>query len=416
MKVSVIGTGYVGLVTAVCLAQVGRKVMCQDIDKSKIRSLRKGVSPIYEAGLNEMLESLMENKSIDFTHSPKKTVEFADVIFICVGTPSNEDGSVNMDYVKSVCDAIAEHQNGPKVVVMKSTVPVGSHAKIREWLPRGCYLVSNPEFLREGVAIQDFLEPDRIVIGLERDAEVEETMKSVYDGINGPIFFTDNASAEMTKYVSNAMLATRIAFINEIAELCDKTGANVLHVKEMVGEDTRIGPKFLEPGPGYGGSCFPKDTRGLLDTFEAHEVDGTIVDAVIKSNEAHKGYVIRKLEANGFDFKNKKVAVLGLAFKPNTDDTRESPTHKILRMLKKRGAITVVHDPVAKPANERLEDVVLGVDVILVVTEWDCYKGLDAWTLRKLVGKNQAIIVDARNIWRRKDIEDAGFTYFGMGR
>ncbi len=414
MRISVIGTGYVGLVTGACLASVGRDVLCCDIDEEKIKKLRQCISPIYEDGLEHLMWPSIEEGLLQFNTSIKEAVTFSDIIFVCVGTPSREDGSVNLDYVKSVCDSINEHANTKKIVVMKSTVPVGTHKVLAEWLP-GHAIVSNPEFLREGVAVNDFLKPDRIVIGLKRNIEVETIMQSVYEGIKGAIYFTDNASAEMTKYASNAMLAMRIAFINEIAQLCDETGANVLHVKEMVGADTRIGPKFLEPGPGYGGSCFPKDTRGLLQTFRDYRPEGRLVAATITANEYHKEYIVNKLQGKGVDFNMKKVAVLGLAFKPETDDTRDSPTHTIVPLLEKAGAVVAVHDPIAKPANENLGDVLFNADVVIVVTEWDCYKGLDAFTLRKLTGKN-SVIGDARNIWNPEEMKEAGFTYYGMGR
>ena len=417
-NIAVLGVGYVGLVTGACLAlNKTNRVTCIDIDSEKIENLKKFKMPIYEKDLEGIVKECVKEDRLFFDWDIPDSLEENHVIFIAVGTPSNEDGSVNLDYVKSACNMIRDYTKTSKIVVMKSTVPVGTHNKMVEWLGPHHDIVSNPEFLREGVAVDDFMNGDRIVIGCQNNRNIiYEVMNGIYSHISSRIMFTDNASAEIIKYTSNTMLAMRLAFINEIAELCDKVGADVLDVKEGVGLDSRIGNKFLNPGPGYGGSCFPKDTLGLLHIFAENGLNSDMIASTIASNNNHKAYTVNKLLNNGVNFEYAKVAILGMAFKPDTDDTRESATHLVKDVILQLKGMPAVHDPVVKEGTvDKLEDVLYCADIIILMTEWDCYKGLTSATLRELTGKN-SVVLDTRNIWDREAMEEAGFTYYGMGR
>ena len=433
INIGVLGTGYVGLVTGACLASTETNIVtCMDIDDSKIELLKEYVIPIHEQDLELLVRQNCEQYRLFFDYDITDCLDTFDVIFIAVGTPTAEDGSVNLDYVRSACNMIKEYCTSRKVIVMKSTVPVTTHEKLEEWLGFEHTIISNPEFLREGTAVHDFTHGDRIVIGTV-DGESNVIMKAVYADHLDKIIWTDNASAEMVKYASNCLLASKLALWNEIAVLCGQTGADIRQVKAGVGSDSRIGPRFLLAGPGYGGSCFPKDTRGLHQMFTEHMRGtkyGELIKAVIDSNDHHKAQTWqtfwRATANNKFtaDRDNMKVTVLGLAFKGGTDDVRESPAHTILQQLDcgiEDWHVTVV-DPVATELPELRKPVELttdivkglkGADVVIVMTEWDQYKNLDIGWVRSLMRGN--IIVDARNMWDRAECERQGFEYHGIG-
>lgn len=412
LRIGVLGIGYVGLVTATCLAELGFEVICYDINKEKINDLIVGEKcPIYEPELMELIRNNANH--LHFTDEPSKCIMWSDIIFICVGTPSTETGTVNMEYIKSSCELISKYaKDAGKIIVMKSTVPIGTHKYVADLIGFNSY-VYNPEFLREGAAVKDFLYPDRVVVGCS-DSNGKKAMQEIYKGFPN-VMFVSIESAEIIKYASNAMLATRIAFMNEIAQLCNKTGANVMEVALGVGSDKRIGPQFLVAGPGYGGSCFPKDTRALAHSMKLFGINDPIVEAVIESNEKHKSYMFNFVRDAIGSYKGKKVAVLGLAFKAGTDDTRDSASLYLIDRLALDGANIFVNDPVAThplvntyPITETLMD----ADIVFVMTEWNEYK--DIPFLRFL--KPGAIIADCRNLFDRKQIESLGLRYFGMGR
>jgi len=435
MKIAMVGSGYVGLVSGACLADFGHDVVCIDKDPGKIERLNAGVMPIYEPGLAELVASNVKAGRLSFTTSLAEGIDGAQAIFIAVGTPSRRgDGHADLSYVYGVAQEIADNLKNPAVVVTKSTVPVGTGDEVERIigaanLPHRVAVVSNPEFLREGAAIGDFKRPDRIVIGAE-DEFGQEIMREVYRPLflnQAPLLFTSRRSSEMIKYAANAFLATKITFINEIADLCEKVGGDVQDVARGIGLDNRIGSKFLHAGPGYGGSCFPKDTLALLKTAEDYDSPLRIVEAVAKVNETRKRAMGRKvLEAiGGADgARGKKVALLGLTFKPNTDDMRDAPSIAIAQTLQDAGVDVVAYDPegmeMAAPLMPGVTmakstyDAVTGADAIALVTEWDAFRALDLDRVKSLA--TGAVLVDLRNVYRPDEVRAKGFAYSSIGR
>lgn len=438
-KISIIGTGYVGLVTGACLSDFGLNVLCMDNNVEKIKKLEQGIIPIYEPGLDVIVERNVANHRLAFTTDMKKAVEESDVIFIAVGTPPAEDGSADLKYVEAVARDIGRYMNGYKVVVDKSTVPVGTGQLVKLWVreelaKRGASydfdVVSNPEFLREGSAVYDFTHPDRVVIGAESQRALER-MKQVYRVLylnETPFIETNIETAEMIKYASNAFLAMKITFINEIANLCEKVGADVQDVAKGMGRDGRIGPKFLHPGPGYGGSCFPKDTLALAKIGREYGAPITLIEQTVKANEAQKRLMVAKIMEGLGSLVGKQLAVLGLAFKPNTDDMREAPALVILNELAKQGARFKVYDPKAMDeAKWRLANLkdritycqneyeaIEGCDALVILTEWNQFRSLDLARVKALL--KEPYFFDLRNIYKRQQMENAGFFYFGVGQ
>lgn len=431
MNIGVIGTGYVGLVTGACFAEFGVNVTCVDIDEKKIADLREGRLPIYEPGLDQLVAKNMQAGRLSFTTDLKSAVEQSLVVFLAVGTPPKEDGSADLKHVEEAARQIARCMNGYKVLVTKSTVPVGTGERLRriinEERPAAKFaIVSNPEFLREGAAIDDFMRPDRVVIG-SRDEEAVAIMRDLYRPlylIETPFVITSLEAAELTKYAANAFLATKISFINEIANLCDRVGCDVHDVAKGIGMDNRIGRKFLHPGPGFGGSCFPKDTRALIQIARDFETESLIVDAVVEVNERQHSRMVEKLDSLLPEMRDKIVAVLGLAFKPGTDDMREAPSVKIVQAVIERGARVRAYDPVASeaarsvlPEIEYAEDeyaAVEGADLLILMTEWNQFRALDLARLRTLM--RQPKVADLRNIYEPQDMRRLGFEYVGVGR
>ena len=428
-----IGSGYVGLVSGACFSDFGHDVVCVDKDAGKIAALEAGRMPIFEPGLDTLVASNVAAGRLTFTTDLKTAVAGADAVFIAVGTPSRRgDGHADLSYVFAATREIAEAIDGPVVVVTKSTVPVGTGDKVEEILAElaGDYpiaVVSNPEFLREGAAIGDFKRPDRIVIGTE-DERAKQVMRDIYRPLylnESPILFTGRRTSELIKYAANAFLATKITFINEIADLCEAVGANVQDVSRGIGLDNRIGSKFLHAGPGYGGSCFPKDTLALLKTAEDYETPVRIVEAVVQVNDTRKRAMGRKvITALGGEAKGKTVAVLGLTFKPNTDDMRDAPSLAIVQSLLDAGATVRAHDPEGMEiARAMMPDIAYcgdayeaaqGADAVVIVTEWDTYRALD---LKRLAGAMSGqVMVDLRNVYPPADAEKAGFAYSSIGR
>ncbi len=432
MRIAVIGTGYVGLVAGTCFAESGNDVVCIDIDKDKVAKLQAGVVPIYEPGLEELLKRNVHDGRLKFTTSYAEAIPGAQVAFIAVGTPPGEDGSADMKYVLSAARSVAQHMNGYLVVVDKSTVPVGTARKVRETIAgltkHPFDVVSNPEFLKEGAAIDDFMKPDRVVIGSQstKAAEVMEELYAPFVRTGNPILQMDIESAELTKYAANAMLATRISFMNEIANLCSKVGANVDMVRKGIGSDDRIGSRFLFSGVGYGGSCFPKDVKAVIHTAEQHGMQFKILQAVESVNESQKKLLFEMVSKH---FKGalagKTFAVWGLAFKPNTDDMREAPAVVVIDLLLAAGAKVVAHDPEAMAEAKRNHlgdrvtyadkpmDALTGADALILVTEWNEFRRPDFDAVKRLL--KQPVIFDGRNIYRRKTLLDLGFTYYGVG-
>jgi len=431
MHIAVIGTGYVGLVTGACFAEFGVDVTCVDIDAEKISRLSSGEMPIYEPGLEQLVTKNVQSGRLRFTTDIKQAVEQALVIFLAVGTPPKEDGSPDLSFVESAARSIAEYMNGYKVIVTKSTVPIGTgeylRTLLREINPRLNFgIVSNPEFLREGAAINDFMRPDRVVIG-SRDQEAIAIMRDLYRPlylIEAPFVVTSLEAAELTKYAANAFLATKISFINEIANLCDSIGCDVHDVAKAIGMDRRIGSKFLHPGPGFGGSCFPKDTQALASVASQFGRDSLIVDAVIEVNRRQRQAMLPKIEKLVGELSGKTIAVLGLAFKPETDDMREAPSIDIISGLMNRGAKIRAYDPVAMiEAAAVLPDVnyaddeysaATGADALVFVTEWNQFRALDMKRIRDLMKSPK--IADLRNIYEPEDMRELGFEYVGIGR
>lgn len=433
MRIAVIGTGYVGLVSGACFSDFGHHVTCVDKDASKIEALERGVMPIFEPGLDRLVERNVRGGRLEFTTELGPAVASAEAVFIAVGTPSRRgDGHADLTYVLEATREIAAALKQPAVVVTKSTVPVGTGDEveriIRETAPQAkAWVVSNPEFLREGAAIDDFKRPDRIVVGTDQP-EAEELMKEVYRPLylnKAPLIFTSRRTAELIKYAANAFLATKITFINEIADLCEAVGADVQDVSRGIGLDNRIGSKFLHAGPGYGGSCFPKDTLALLKTAEDYEMPLRIVESVVAVNDSRKRAMGRKVvQALGGDARGKKVALLGLTFKPNTDDMRDAPSLSIVQALQDAGAEVRGYDPEgieqARPLMPGVDffdspyDAADGADAVVLVTEWDVLRALN---LRQLASSmRQPILVDLRNIYPVEDVEEAGLKWHGIGR
>jgi UDPglucose 6-dehydrogenase len=433
MRIAIIGTGYVGLVSGACFSDFGHEVVCVDKDAGKIGALEKGVMPIFEPGLDRLVARNVDGGRLSFTTDLRGAVDGAEAIFIAVGTPSRRgDGHADLSYVYSAAREIAEALTGPAVIVTKSTVPVGTGDEVerivREAAPeRQTWVVSNPEFLREGAAIEDFKHPDRIVLGTEQEAAAE-VMREVYRPLylnKAPLLFTSRRTAELVKYAANAFLATKITFINEVADLCEAVGADVQDVSRGIGLDRRIGPKFLHAGPGYGGSCFPKDTLALLKTAEDHQAPLRIVEAVVKVNDARKRAMGRKvLRALDGDPRGKTVALLGLTFKPNTDDMRDAPSISIVQALEDAGVAVRGYDPEgmeqARPLMPQVElcdspyAAAEGADAVVIVTEWDVLRALD---LRRLAQTMSApIFVDLRNIYPPDEIIAAGLRWHGVGK
>jgi UDPglucose 6-dehydrogenase len=432
MNICVIGTGYVGLVTGSCFAEFGLNVTCVDNDEQKIALLQKGTSPIFEPGLEEMLKRNLREGRLVFTTEIDKAVEKSLVIFIAVGTPPKKDGSVDMTYIDEVARKIGENLNGYKVIATKSTVPVGTGERIRKVVQQyereniNFDIVSNPEFLREGAAIEDFMRPNRVVIGATSE-QAMAIMKDLYSPlylIEAPFVITNIETAEMIKYASNAFLATKVSFINEIANICEKVGADVNVVAKGMGLDQRIGSKFLHAGPGYGGSCFPKDTLGIAKIAEKHGYRFEIVRSVMKVNEKQKERMVAKVKDALGNLKGKTIAVLGLSFKPNTDDIREAPSLKIISSLQKEGAKIKAYDPkameVAQKVFKKIEygkdpyDVAKGSDALLIITEWNQFRNLDLKRLQKIM--KSPVFLDFRNIYEPAKMREMGFQYFAVGR
>jgi len=434
MKITMIGSGYVGLVSGACFADFGHEVICVDADASKIERLKRGEIPIFEPGLDELVASNVRQNRLSFTTDLGPAVKGADAVFIGVGTPSRRgDGHADLSYVFAAAKTIAEAL-GDKftVVVNKSTVPVGTGDEveriIREVNPKADFaVVSNPEFLREGAAIEDFKRPDRVVIGVE-DPRAKEVMEEVYRPLSlnaPPLVFVGRRTSELTKYAANAFLATKITFINEIADLCEKVGADVQDVARGIGLDKRIGAKFLHAGPGYGGSCFPKDTLALIKTGQDEGSALRIVETVVAVNDARKRAMARKvIMALGGSVRGKKIALLGLAFKPNTDDMRDAPSLAIVASLAGDGAEVHAYDPEsmeqARPLmpevtfHDDAYSAIEGADALAIVTEWDAFRALDLDRVKSLL--KQPIVVDLRNVYRPADIRKRGFTYVSVGR
>ncbi len=432
MHIAVIGTGYVGLVTGACFAEFGVEVTCVDVDKGKIERLNEGIIPIYEPGLDLMVERNSKAGRLHFTTDIKSAVEQALIVFLAVGTPPKEDGSPDMSYYQQAAKDIAEAMNGYKVLVTKSTVPVGTGKWLREFIEKNQTtktnfgVASNPEFLREGAAIDDFMRPDRVVVG-SNEPDAIAIMKDLYRPlylIETPVVITSLEAAELIKYAANAFLATKITFINEIANLCDAIGCDVHDVARGMGMDNRIGRKFLHPGPGYGGSCFPKDTRAFTKVGDKYDVETSVVDAVIKANEFQRQAMIPKIEKLLGEISGKQIGVLGLSFKPETDDMRESPATDIIRELQTRGAKIKAFDPVAmEEAKHLLSDVeyatdeydaIKDADILIIVTEWNQFRALDMARVKQLLKSPK--IADLRNIYEPDDMREMGFEYVGVGR
>jgi UDPglucose 6-dehydrogenase len=432
MKISVIGTGYVGLVVGTCYAESGNKVICVDIDEEKVKMLQKGKSPIFEPGLEELLKSNIHEGRITFTTNIVQAVKSGEVIFLALPTPQSEDGSADLKHVLDVARHIGKCMNGYKIIVNKSTVPVGTADKVRSIIERETShefdVVSNPEFLKEGAAINDFMKPDRVVLGVRspKAKRIMEDLNAPFVRTGNPILVMDERSAELTKYASNAFLATKISFMNEIANLCERVGADVEFVRRGIGSDVRIGQQFLFPGVGYGGSCFPKDIAALVHTSDENGYDFQILKAVENVNSVQKSVLVEKLLQY---FKNrirgKQIALWGLSFKPNTDDIREAPSLVIIKQLIKRGATVRVHDPVAMTEVkkkigatvkyfENSYETLKGADALLIVTEWNEFRRPDFERMKK--NMKNALIFDGRNIYDPSIVAEKGFEYFSIGR
>ncbi len=431
MRISVIGTGYVGLVVGACLAETGNDVVCADVDAAKIEGLKQNVIPIYEPGLDALVERNQRQGRLTFTTDVGSAVASSDVVFIAVGTPPDEDGSADLRHVLAVAEVIGEHMTRETVVVTKSTVPVGTAGKVQAVVARRArfpfHMCSNPEFLKEGAAVDDFLKPDRVVLGVDSD-HARSVMAELYAPFvrtGKPIIFMDIASAELTKYAANAMLATRISFMNEIANLCERVGANVDLVRKGIGSDSRIGPSFLFPGPGYGGSCFPKDVKALVRTASECSAALSVLTAVEEANDRQKERLFQKLQRAVGDVRGLHIALWGLAFKPNTDDMREAPALVLIDALLDGGASVRAHDPAAMhETKRRLGDRIAyaetnyealeGADALVVVTDWNEYRHPDYARMKEML--RRPIVIDGRNLYDPAKMRSLGFTYDSMGR
>jgi len=437
MKITIVGTGYVGLVTGTCFAETGVEVICCDIDEKKIENLKKGILPIYEPGLKRLIQKSVENKQLYFSTSLKDNLSESDIVFIAVGTPPDEDGSADLQHVLAVACEIGKHMEDYLLIATKSTVPVGTAEKVRKAIQVeldkrkvkvSFDVASNPEFLKEGDAVEDFLRPDRIVIGVDSE-KAKKQMDRLYKPFllnNHPIVYMDIPSAELTKYTANAMLATKISFINDIANLCEIVGADINMVRQGIGSDPRIGNKFIYAGVGYGGSCFPKDIKALIKTGEDHGYKLRILNSVEVVNNDQKLVLVNKIKKHfNNQIKDKLFAVWGLSFKPNTDDMREAPSEVIINELLKMGANVRAYDPVAieeskhiigdtiEYATDRYE-ALIDADALLLITEWNEFRMLNYNVMKKLMKGN--VIFDGRNIYDPEEVNEYGFDYYGIGK
>jgi UDPglucose 6-dehydrogenase len=432
MKICMIGSGYVGLVTGACLAEFGMEVICVDQDEAKIERLQKGEFPFYEPGLDDLIEKNVQEGRLSFSTDTKQGVRASTVIFIAVGTPGNSDGSPDLSQIEAVAQEIARSIDEYKIIVLKSTVPVGTGRWVKGLIEDALQgavsfdIVSNPEFLREGAAVEDFFRPDRVVIGAESEQAIE-VMKKIYDAlylIETPFVITRIETAEMIKYASNAFLATKISFINEIANLCERVGADVHDVARAMGLDGRIGRKFLHPGPGFGGSCFPKDTKALIHLAKEHNCEMEIVQSTIKVNERQRERMIEKITEMVGDVRGKTIGILGLAFKPNTDDIREASSISIIQGLQARGARIKAYDPEAmKEAAKIFKDIIYckgpyevaeGSHALVLLTEWNQFRLLDLNRIKGLL--QEPVFIDMRNVYEPHHVRGLGFRYCGVGR
>jgi UDPglucose 6-dehydrogenase len=429
MDIAIIGSGYVGLTTGTCLAELGNNVICLDIDKEKIEKLKRGEVPIYEPGLKELIERNTREKRLSFGTDLKEAIKKSEIVFICVGTPPKENGEADLSYVENVAREIAEHMESYKVIVEKSTVPVETGEKVAETIKRNNVhnvefdVVSNPEFLKEGSAVYDTFHPDRIVIGANSERAVK-IMKKLYEPIKAPLIITDIRSAEIIKHASNSFLATKISFINAIANICELTGADIEKVAEGMGADKRIGRAFLNAGIGYGGFCFPKDTAAFIRIAEKYGYDFKLLKEVQAINENQKKVFMKKIEKALWNLKGKTIGILGLAFKPNTDDMRFAPSIDIINALQREGAKIKAYDP---EAMEKAKEVLNGVEycsspydaakdtnALVILTEWSEFKELDFEKIRGLM--KDKIVIDGRNIYNPEEIKKLGLTYVSVGR
>lgn len=434
MNVVLIGAGYVGLVSGACFAEFGANVICLDLDENRIQNLNAGKIPIYEPGLEELVQRNMAAGRLSFSTTMEGTVENADLVFIAVGTPTRRgDGHADLKYVYAAAADIARHLSGYTVIVDKSTVPVGTAREVKRIVKKtnpdaDFDVASNPEFLREGSAIGDFMRPDRVVLGVESE-RAEAQLRELYRPLNlieAPILVTDLESAEITKYAANAFLATKISFINEISQLCERTGADVHAVAKGMGLDGRIGKKFLHAGPGYGGSCFPKDTQAMIRMAQEHGTSSRIVEAVVEVNASQKARMVTKVkDALGGSVADKRIAVLGLTFKPETDDMRDAPSLAILPALADRGATIIAHDPQGMEEAKKelpptiqygnsIDEVVTNADAVILMTEWNEYRGLDLDHLKEKMRGD--VFVDLRNVYETSLMQAHGFSYSCIGR
>ncbi|WP_028591084.1 UDP-glucose dehydrogenase family protein [Paenibacillus massiliensis] len=429
MKLAVIGTGYVGLVSGVCFALRGNEVICVDYDESKIEKLKRAESPIYEPGIEELIEQNLAEQRLEFTTDLERAVRRSDIVIIAVGTPSLPNGEANLHYIEQAAAAVGQAMNSHKIVMTKSTVPVGTNEKIREVIARHTEhafdIVSAPEFLREGSAISDTLQPDRIIIGIDNPS-LHETMVKLHEVFTSNIYVTDVRSAEMIKYASNAFLATKISFINEIANICEKVGADVTNVAEGMGMDKRIGSSFLQAGIGYGGSCFPKDTNALIQIAGNVDYEFKLLKSVVEVNSDQRYMIIAKLRESLGQLHGVPVGIWGLSFKPNTDDIRESPALEIIGTLLQEGAIVKVHDPIAMDKFkaeldhpsihwcDTPEEAATGSDAVCLLTDWEVYKQVDLHGLGALLRK--PILIDGRNVFSEPQIAESGLEYYSVGR
>jgi len=431
MKIAVIGTGYVGLVAGACFAESGNDVICVDKDGAKIRTLRAGRMPIYEPGLEELVRRNRHENRLTFTTTLPKAIRGSTIVFVAVGTPQGEDGSADLQHVLEVAREVARAMNGYKVIVNKSTVPVGTAARVREVIRRETThpfsVVSNPEFLKQGAAIDDFMKPDRVVIGAEdpRAREIMQELYAPFTRTGAPIMMMDCASAELTKYAANAMLATRISFMNEVANVCEVVGADVDEVRRAIGSDKRIGTSFLFPGVGYGGSCFPKDVKAMIHFASQKDYDFRILRAVEEVNSAQKTRLATKMRSHFGTLKGRTIAVWGLAFKPRTDDMREAPSIPLIKMLLAEGADVQAYDPEATRVAKGIfgnkvtfatknYDALKGADGLAIVTEWAEFRRPDFEKMRKLM--RSPVIFDGRNLFEPEQMKQSGFTYYSIGR
>ncbi len=432
MKVSVIGTGYVGLVVGTCFAESGNDVICIDVDERKLSLLRKGESPIYEPGLTDLLKKNIHERRLTFSSDLKSAVEKSEILFLALPTPQSEDGSADLQHVLEVAEQIGKFMNGYRIIVNKSTVPVGTADKVRELIAKQTAqefdIVSNPEFLKEGAAVNDFMKPDRIIVGSrsQRAITIMADLYAPFIRTGNPLIIMDERSSELTKYAANSFLATKVSFMNEMANLCERVGADIDLVRKGMGTDPRIGSQFLFAGIGYGGSCFPKDVSALRNTSLVHGYTFGILEAVTDVNATQKGIIVQKIKRH-FDsqLRGLTIALWGLAFKPNTDDIRDAPSLTIIEMLRKEGAILHLYDPVAMGETQRrignqgrffenYYEAIEGADALVIVTEWNEFRRPDFDRMKKMM--KQPVVFDGRNIYDPARIREKGFVYYGIGR